>query len=125
MGQPNYISHTFAPLTAAGDTPPFLADMGFRNFPFKHTVSFEFGGTVKPTSISFILQGTNHHDGRLATDEQWFDIIGEVTIAVPAGGEPAPKQTYDDAVAKWVRVRITDITGGTDPTVTPTYAGLV
>lgn len=123
--QPNYIKHTFPALTAVGYTEPFLADMGWRNFPSRHTVSLEFGGTVKPTSVSFILQGTNHHDGRYATDEQWFDIIGEIVVTVPADGEPAPKQTYEDAVAKWIRIRITNITGGTDPTVTPTYAGLV
>jgi hypothetical protein len=126
MTQPNYLSHQFPALTEAGYTAPFLAEMGNRNFPSKHTVSLEFGGTAKPTSVTYILQGSNKFDARDATDEQWFDIVGPVVIAaVPGDGEPAPHMTWDDAVAKWVRIRVTDITGGTDPTVTPTWAGVV
>lgn len=120
----NYIKHTFAPLTAAGVTPAFLADIGLRDFPFKHTLSFEFGGTVKPTSVNATLEGSNAVDGRIAGEEEWFEIVGPQDFPYAGANAPAPHLTYDDAVAKWVRVRINSITGGTAPTVIPVYAGL-
>jgi hypothetical protein len=123
--QPNYIRRTFPALTEAGATVPFDCDMGFRNYPSRHTVSWEFGGDVKPSAVTAQLQGSNKHDARAATDEEWFDIGPAAVYANGGDDQPAPKLTFDDAVAKWIRIVVTDIDAGTNPTVTPTYAGLV
>lgn len=100
--------------------PVFHTEIGWRNFPNIHQLSFEWGGTVAPTGCSGKLQGTNYHDPERATEAQWFDITPTFNFT-PAG--LTAKINSEVSPARGVRYVIETITGGTDPTLTPVYAG--
>lgn len=101
-------------------TAPFRTDIYRRDHPTIHELYFEWGGGVAATGVNAKLQGTLYHDPDRATDGQWFDLTPAFDFT-PTGLTAKINSEVSPAVG--VRVVILTITGGTNPTLTPVYAG--
>jgi hypothetical protein len=102
--------HEFDPLTAASSTPAYGVNYG----PNRHTV--ELAVTGSPSACTASLQGTLKQSDKVV-DADFKDLSSDqdcTTVFM--------FHVINRAV-KTVRVKLKTLTGGTSPTVTPTYFG--
>jgi hypothetical protein len=102
--------------------PGTHVDCGFRNYPSVHELHFVWGGDVAPTGVNARLQGTLYHDPPNAPADTWFDLTPNFDFT-PTG--LTAKINSEVSPARGIRYIINTITGGTNPTLQPVYAGQV
>jgi len=84
-----------------------------RTRPAKHTVQCTMGGDVVATAVTVDLEGS-------LDNSSWFSLASHAFTAAEITATSAMFHIVDKSV-RYIRLNLTTLTGGTNPTVTGKY----
>jgi hypothetical protein len=103
----HWVSKAFTALAATGQTDHIVTQMG-QSYAGVHTAQVVTTGS--PTGAEIALEGSL--DGT-----NWFDLSGSQTVTSTTMFHVVNR------LVKFIRFNLTTLTGGSSPTVQPTYLG--